>query len=203
MDSRSAECIDRMERYVNHLHKRGQCRGLSNDEMVAEGLLGLAESNARYSSRSKANRWTFAAPRIRGRIMDAARKEARAWHRQVGDEPITRGPKAGVGSEEIWPENRPSVDHFNSPVNAPLERRTIESRLNAREMSRILGQCLLELPPRRRRMVVECGLKGRPAREVGRELGLTRGRSARFLKRGLEEVKRNLEMAGYSLADFV
>jgi RNA polymerase sigma factor (sigma-70 family) len=203
MDIGNAKCIDRMERYVNHLHRRGQCRGLANDELVAEGLLGLAESNVRYCNRSKANRWTFAAPRIHGRIMDAARKEARAWHRQTGEGPITKGAKAGVGSEEIWPETRPSLDHFSSPVNAPLERRTIESRLNAREMARILGECLLQLPPRRRRMVVECGLKGRPAREVGRELGLTRGRSARFLKRGLEEVREYLEMAGYSLSDFV
>jgi len=52
-------------------------------------------------------------------------------------------------------------------------------------------------------MVIECGLKGRPAREVGRELGLTRGRSARFLQRGLEEIKERLEEAGYTLADFV
>ncbi len=203
MDNRAADCIDRMERYVNHLHRKGQCRGVAMDELVAEGLLGLAESNTRYRATSKANRWTFAAPRIRGRIMDAARKEARAWHRQTDRARSSRDCSADEGTEKIWPENRPSVDHFSSPVNAPLEKRTIESRLNAREMSLILGQCLRALHPRQRRMVVECGLKGRPAREVGRELGLTRGRSARCLKRGLEEVRERLESAGFSLADFV
>ena len=203
MGRNQGECIGRIERFVNHLHKRGQCRGLTNEEMVAEGLLGLTEANVRYTEESAASRWTFATPRIRGRIMDAARREARAWHRQIGKLGAAIRPQAGVGSDQVWPDTRPLVDLFNSPVNAPPERRTIESRLNAREMARILGQCLRDLPPRRRQMVIECGLKGRPAREVGRELGLTRGRSARFLQRGLEEIKERLEEAGYTLADFV
>lgn len=203
MGANHGECFDKVARYVNHLHNRGHCRGLAYEEMVAEGLLGLAESDARYEEAGGASRFTFAAPRIRGRIMDAARREARAWHRQTDAAPPTRRPAAGVGTTSVWPEGNPGLDLFNSPVNAPLERRTVESRLTAREMARILGECLRELPPRRRHMVVECGLKGRPARQVGREVGLTRGRSARTLRRGLEEIKRQLDLAGYTLADFV
>lgn len=196
-------CIARVARFVNRLYRHGHRCGLSNEELIAEGLLGLAESNARFASSGGANRWTFASPRMKGRIMDAARKEARAWHRHTAALPAVTRPAAGIGCNRVWPETRPELDLFNSPVNAPLERRTVESTLTAREMSRLLGQCLQELPPRLRHMVVECGLKGRPAREVGREVGLTRGRSARSLQRGLEEIRRRLELEGYTLADFV
>ncbi len=203
MENSQTGCIARIARYVNHLYRHGHWCGLTNEEMVAEGLLGLAESNARFASSGGANRWTFATPRIKGRIMDAARREARAWHRHTANLPAASRPVAGIGCTEVWPEGRPDLNLFNSPVNAPLEPRTVESTLTAREMARLLGQCLQELPPRRRHMVVECGLKGRPAREVGREVGLTRGRSARSLQRGLEEIRRNLELGGYTLADFV
>jgi RNA polymerase sigma factor (sigma-70 family) len=198
------EAIKRVERIVYHLHRQGHATGMPPHEAVAEGLLGLAESDARYDEGRGANRWTFASARIRGAVIDAARREAKAWS-PLGVEGAapSRRPVAGVGTTEVWPARHPEDEAFHLPVNRPLETRTFESRIAAREMARLLGRCLRILPPRRRHMVLECGIKNRPVREAGREIGLSRGQATRFLHQGLKQIRELLTADGYSLQDFL
>ncbi len=204
MKNQPQEAIKRVESIVYHLHQQGHARGMSRHEAVAEGLLGLTESDSRYDEGRGANRWTFASARIRGAVIDAARREAAAWsplHIEGAAPP--RRPVAGVGTTKIWPTRHPEEEAFHLPVNRPMESRTFESRIAAREMARLLGRCLRALPPRRRHMVFECGIKNRPVREAGREIGLSRGQATRFLSHGLNQIRELLTEDGYSLQDFL
>lgn len=202
MDKRK-NTIERVARIVDALQRSGQVSGLNRQEAVAEGLLGLAESDTRYDQTQGANRWTFAKRRIAGAVIDASRREVKSRSAI----PPTAGAgrvrmAAGVGCTLVWPA-KPELGDLTMPLNADRESRTFESRLTAREMSMLLGKALRALPARRRHMVLECGLKGRSARAAGDEIGLSRGRAIRFLQKGLDQIRDALEGKGYCLEDFL
>jgi len=174
------------------------------EDLVSEGLVGYSEALNRYRKNRGASPWTFALYRVKGRIVDAIRREIRK---------SPSGPRPAASTSEGHPEGPPPATasprlrarspdlHAGVPGFRP--RRTVESAMTAREAAVVLGQLLRRLTFRQRHLVVECGLKRRPVYLVCHEVGLARGPAGRLLHPALNELGRELRDRGYRLDDFV
>jgi RNA polymerase sigma factor (sigma-70 family) len=202
MNEQVAPDRTRVEKLVRFLERQGFCARSRREDYVEEGLLGYVEAQKRYEEEAGAAAETFGLHRAKGRILDAARREAAAYRYETADGFRVRALDGTMGENEPVPFVDLTPRSTAGPTVRPVPR-TVESTLTAREMATLLGRCLRELPYRRRMLVVECRLNGRPVREVGRELGISRGRANRMLANGIEQIRWQLLNEGYSLADFV
>jgi len=180
------------------------CWDRSNrDELVGEGLLGLVEAQQRFDEAKGTDQWTYALHRVKGRVLDAIRRKARDRSRMSLDSSErddSQENRECVLHAGRWAESG-VADGFDAFVGG--RRRSMESTLTAREASLLLARCLSGLSWRRRQLVMECGLKGKPVAEVGRGLGLTRAKASRLFTRAMADIRRQLLAGGYSLEDFV
>lgn len=196
-------CVNRVRAMVRSVYPLAP-EGDATDDLVGDGLLGLAEAGERYAADGRASFWTYAAYRVRGRVMDALRRLAHepsaARGRYVADSAADPGFNADMmaagedGGMRVGPRALSAVTSG---------ARTIESLLTAREAALVLARALARLPLRRRQLVVECGLKGRPVLHVASELCISRPRARRLLNAALEDVRKQVRRAGYRLEDFV
>ena len=197
------EAIKLVQFVVKTIEATGAPGGL-RQELVSEGLLGLAEAVPLYDAEKGASLGTYAFRRIRGRILDSMRtrhRESQAlppWFSAAAEQD-------GDGAETAAAA-RPAVQTIRPAIGGAAgasTSRTIESRITAGRAAMLVARLLRRLPDAPRRLVVECVMKRRPVAEVSRELGVDRRKATRLLAKAMTEMRRRLDQQGFSLEDFV
>ena len=198
------DAIKLVQFVVRTIEAAGAPGGLRQD-LVSEGLLGLAEAVPLYDAEKGASLGTYAFRRIQGRILNAMshrsreRKALPPWFTAAtaqGKEDRS-DPVSAVMSRPQTVRPAPG----GSPEACPA--RTIESRITAGKAALLVARLLRRLPDAPRRLVVECAMKRRPVAEVSRELKVERRKATRLLAGALTEMRRRLDQQGYSLSAFV
>ncbi len=166
-----------------------------NEEMAAEGLMGLAEAAQRFDPRRSVSFMTFAYSRVVGRVRDRMRKEKKYRDRMPGIGYCENGDTPGcVGSDHLW---------SGTSSAAPRPARTLESCLTASQGAILLYQMLSRLNDIERRLVTDHGLRGVCLRELADDMGLTSFQATRTYGRAMQKMRRWLKAEGYGLEDFV
>lgn len=170
------------------------------DDLVSEGLVGLVEAGGRFDPSRSGTFWTFAFPRVKGRVIDSLRREAKQGGALALREVTT---VSAVPSSR--PSERPAAvtcTAARSSSSAPAAR-SMESQLTQRTAARLMGELLGELEPTERRLVAETVMMRQPMAEVAREMNLDRRKAARVVARVLSRMRRRMLLEGYRLEDFV
>ncbi len=154
------------------------------DELVALGNLGMVEARRRYDASRGVPFAAFAAPRIRGAILDGLRHE----------DPLTREERARCRRD---PRMTPSVqlvpdadvDHEDSVERA-------DDTLGHRQERAALRRAIDGLPERERRVVERHFFDELPLRAIGEELGVTESRVCQIVGAALGRLRLVLGVEG-------
>lgn len=148
---------------------------LEQEELVAEGNVGLAKAARRYDPAYGVPFAAFATPYVRGAIVDTVRTRAR--RNDLGD-----GTYADVvGFPDLA---RPAADDlaYEPPDPGPTPHDTVECL----DRLRVLGT----LPERERVALIRTIVDGDTAADVARDLGVTPDRVYTLVHNGSARVRR-------------
>jgi RNA polymerase sigma factor (sigma-70 family) len=173
---------------VHYLARRLACGATSRnfDELVATGLLGLAEARQSFRADGGASFKTLAAIHVRGRIIDQIRRHQR-WHAQ--------GRPAAAGTAEggqVWAQGRRRREEDEEAPGEP--QRTMESVLTRRELVARLREALGQLRGREQEAIRLRYLEGLETDEIARRWGCTRRTVNSLCKRGREHLRRLMQI---------
>lgn len=164
-----------------HLPKREARRWrhtpLDQEELVADGYLGLARAARRYDPSYDVPFAAFARPFVRGAITDSVRSRAR--RESLGD---------GVYADVIgFPDLAPrGGDGDRSDYEPADPRPTPDETVENLERLRVLGT----LPESERVALVRTIVDGDPAAEVAKDLGVSSHRVYALVHTGSARVRR-------------
>ena len=197
IDAGDDKAIDRLVganlRYVVTIARQYERQGLSNEDLISEGNMGLMKAAARFSSSAKKRYVVFAAPYIRLAIEQAIEQ-------QVG---VYRIPKAERNAAELKRSQAVSVDE-----SIPVGSRNNYTLLNVLEdkdaehadlqtEQKGLAQDLIGvigvLNEREQQVIRSVyGVDGVPLTmaEVGQQMGLTRERVRQIRDKALRKLNR-------------
>lgn len=202
-------------------------RSIDRDELVAAGLLGLAQAAASYDQERSVSFPRYARIRINGAILDDLRsrdfatRSVRSSGRMLDAEAqqLTSDLGRAPSSEEL--ARRLGIDVGDlARIRAELDRAVIDtfdvwgddahapstsdpeplSVLIAREDQSYVRDAIAQLPERLRRVVVGYFIDDRPMQELADELGVTESRISQMRKEALLLMGEALRCAGISAA---
>ncbi len=203
-------------------------RSIERDDLVAAGLLGLAQAAASYDEDRRVSFPRYARIRINGAILDdlRARDFATRSVRSVGrvldaesqqlTSDLGRAPTSTELAQRLGVEvgelariraelDRAVVDTFDvwsddtsTPTSADPEPLSV---LVAREDRSYVRDAIAQLPERLRRVVVGYFIDDRPMQDLADELGVTESRISQMRKEALLLMGEALRQAGVSLGD--
>lgn len=166
-----------------------------NQELTAEGLLGLAEAASRFDPSRSSGFMTYAYPRVVGRVIDRMRRDRRASRTEPGipyDESMEN--QAGVvGAVQ--------ASQWGSHGQIPATR-TFESCITAGEGGVLLARLLGRLDPKLRRVVCEHALLQYSLADVARTVGVSTNQATRMYIKGMKCLRRFADEEGLHLDDF-
>lgn len=178
-------------RFVVAVARRYRGRGLSMEDLVAEGNIGLLRAAERFDADRGVRFVTYAAWWIRQSIL-AALSRARRARGGAARGPGPRLPRPHV-SFEAGEAGRPGARPL-AEVIADERARRPDQPLHGAELRRAVRAGLSFLPEREARVLrLYYGLDGEHARslgEVGLELGVSRERARQLRARALELLRR-------------
>ncbi|TNC29580.1 sigma-70 family RNA polymerase sigma factor [Amycolatopsis alkalitolerans] len=196
-------------------------RHVDRDDLTSVALLALVSSAHAYERDRGVPFARFAAARVRGamldelRALDGASRMARRLARQVnaGRESLTallgRTPKArelahylnlpliemDAALHEVHQATSVRLEDFTADLAAnllPDEAPGPEEIALHEERIRGLREAIARLPPRNRRIVVECLLHERPKSELAAELSISRPRVSQLCANAIDRLRATL-----------
>lgn len=168
--------------------KRAVPRGITRDDLIQEGSIGLMESISKFNPKHGCRLSTYAFRNIHNSVKRAIKRKSRVVHiPETATETMEkRGlsvPMQGSIHEgpdgEDWSGQIPAIEQEPDP---PLYGNSVKAQLR---------MALHSLDPRTRG-IVTCRLKGKLLHEIGSALGITKERVRQIEAAGLEEVKRQM-----------
>ncbi len=194
----TADLLDRVERVAKGVRRRYGLEG-DTSEMMGEGFLGLAEAESRHDAEQGTGLWTFAFARVRGRMLEHVRNEARRCRLE---HPALRY------DEAEWESDHDSHVGVVNPGMARCDAsgetqsmRSMESCVTQRHLAVLAARLLGDLPKDHRHVVTEVLLHQTPLIDVARSMGKPVWQVRTILNRSMRNMKRTLTFEGYSLAD--
>jgi len=155
------------------------------DELISLGNLGLVEARRRWDASRGVPFAAFAAPRIRGAMIDGLRQE----------DPVSRGERARL-QKDIDAEASVQLVDIDSAADLAVDGEELPlERLEKREQLARMRQALSCLRDRERHVIErhffgECSL-----REIGEELGVTESRACQIVGAALGRMRAHLKEA--------
>lgn len=178
--------LQRIARYLSSKTREGWW--IEANDLVGWGWMGLLDALRLWSSEGGASFATFAALKVRGRMLDEARSatKSRSWKR-LG-EAAPRFQHLGAMTYEDGESWEPA-DPTWSPEGIDDD---IDGRSEAREHAREeLRQAIaLIVGEREREVLVMHHVQGLSIREVGSELGLSDSRCSQLESRATRKIRR-------------
>ena len=194
--------------------KRGQCRNLDIDDLVAYGCKGLLEAAGRFDARLGASFTTFAYYRIRGAMLDwmrsmswysrsdlahfRAEERAHEYLQSQAEGPAGGARDAAETLEEIAEilggVAAVHITSLEAAAHATDERLAPpDEQLQALAMQSRARKAMAKLPERERRMIQLYYFEGRQIDEVSREMGLSKSWGSRLHTRAVNRLREILE----------
>ncbi len=156
--------------------RRWQHTPHEQEELVADGNLGLAKAACRYDPSYEVPFAAFARPYVRGAITDAVRSRAR--RESLGD-----GRYADVvGFPDLTPAGHDGAHEYEPPDPGPGPHDTVESLERLRTLA--------TLPASERIALVRTIVEGETAEEVAKDLGVSSHRVYALVHTGSARVRR-------------
>jgi RNA polymerase sigma factor (sigma-70 family) len=187
----AVRCVERVRGVVLSLRAGSRTDPAWLDDLVGEGLVGLAEADARFDPEKAHHFWTYAFWKVKGRVLDSLRR------RGTMGRGIVAIRESELGGRTLTARGRPGLDAVSAG------HRSMESQLTQRSVTRLMGDLLAALEPDERHIVCECLMLQRTVAAVSREMRVHPRRVARVLARCTRELKRALLRKGFRLEDFV
>lgn len=173
-----------------------RCRGADREDLVAWGIVGLVQAARRYRDGSEATFGAYAAPRVRGQVLDALRER----------DPLTRSARRAfraareVNVELPNPVTEISLDKCLDAGYEPQP--SVEVRAGERgprdERWPAVARELRSLPPVERNVLVLSYGRGLTLKEIGRQVGLSESGVCRVRSRAIAKMKRRCSLDGAS-----
>lgn len=167
-----------------------RCRGADREDLVAWGVLGLVQAAGRYREGSEASFGAYAAPRVRGQVLDALRER----------DPLTRSERQAYrAARELDPDLPPpavevSLDRYmEHGAEPPVVGRCRAAR--DRRWRRISRE-LRSLPATERAVLVLSYGRGLTLKEVGARVGLSESGVCRARARALVRLRERCRIDG-------
>lgn len=160
-----------------------RCRGADREDLVAWGLVGLVQAARRYRDGSEASFGAYAAPRVRGQVLDALRAR----------DPLTRSDRQAYrAAREAHPAlPQPAVEvsldrYMERGAEPPVVARCRAAR--DRRWPRISRE-LRSLPATERAVLVLSYGRGMTLKEIGARVGLSESGVCRARSRALVRLR--------------
>lgn len=160
-----------------------RCRGADREDLVAWGVLGLVQAARRYREGSEATFGAYAAPRVRGQVLDALRER----------DPLTRSARQAYrAAREIDPDlPSPAVEvsldrYMEHGLEPPVVARCRAGRDGRWER---VSRELRSLPSAERAVLVLSYGRGMTLKEIGRRVGLSESGVCRARSRALVRLR--------------
>ena len=176
-------CDQTLVEQALHVPKREAARWrhlhLEQEELVAEGNVGLVKAARRFDASRGVPFQAFAAPFVRGAIADTVRNRARRHN--LGDGTFARV----VGFPDVAPAGGDDGDGdrvFEPPHPGPTPQDTVEA------LDRL--RTLASLPDQERIALVRTIVDGEAAADVAKELGVTPNRVYSLVHTGSARLRR-------------
>ena len=193
IDAGDDKAIDRLVganlRYVVTIARQYERQGLSNEDLISEGNMGLMKAAARFSSSAKKRFVVFAAPYIRQAIEQAISRVDKDL--QAKEKP-TNGKSAGCRSLD---ESLPRGSRNNYTLLNVLEDTTSPHADAATELvlSDDMQQAVRRLDERQQEVIsryfgIDC--ERQTMAEIGREMGLKRERVRQIRDQALRKLRK-------------
>ena len=167
-----------------------RCRGADREDLIAWGILGLVQAARRYRDGSEATFGAYAAPRVRGQVLDALRER----------DPLTRSARRAYReAREVDPDIPPpavevSLDRYmESGLEPPVVARCRATRDG--RWYRISRE-LRSLPSAERAVLVLSYGRGMTLKEIGRRVGLSESGVCRARSRALGRLRERCRVDG-------
>jgi RNA polymerase sigma factor for flagellar operon FliA len=229
----AASTVDRLVRehlplvqYIVSDFVRKLPRSIERDDLIAAGMLGLAQAAASYDDARSVSFPRYARIRINGAILDDLRsrdfatRSVRSMGRVLDTEsqqltsdlgraptPAELAHRLGVGTTEIARIRAEldravidNLDPWNDETSAPSSPDPEPlAVLISREDRSYVRDAIAQLPERLRRVVVGYFIDDRPMQELADELGVTESRISQMRKEALTLMAEALRSAGVSI----
>ncbi|MEL6329511.1 MAG: sigma-70 family RNA polymerase sigma factor [Planctomycetota bacterium] len=149
------------------------------DDVVAYGMLGLAEASASFDSAHGVKFGTFAHHRVRGSILDGLRKNS--WFSSAAFE------SGDMADDEPGAKRAgPARTAFDDPVDTRSGGGTGAERA---ELLHRLDRALAQLPPSSKELITYCYIGGMPLARAAELMGFSRSWASRLHEKALGELR--------------